>query len=215
MRKLVLAALILAVTASTADARRRHHHRFMIYREAPVMLMAPGTLEGVRSRGGRVDSAARLIPRDWHLMPPDPKWQGRRYMSPEGNAWLAFYATNAANDAQERFKAVAFGDGERVTYLHGERDSLTVSGLKGDNVFYRKVTLACGGTIWRHVAMEYPAGAKERFDRFVTRMSRGFEQIADDACGDNLFASPQPVNAQPKAEEKPEPKPEEKPAAPN
>ena len=46
-------------------------------------------------------------------------------------------------------------------------------------------------------------------------MSRGFEQIADDACGDNLFSSPQPVNAQPKAEEKPEAKPDEKPAAPN
>src|SRR5262245_38379592 len=125
MRKLVLAALILAVTASAADARRRHHHhRFMYYREAPVMLMAPGTMEGKRSRGGRTDSPARLIPRDWHLMPPDPKWQGRRYMSPEGDAWLAFYATGAANDAQERLKAVAFGDGEQVTYLQGARDSL-------------------------------------------------------------------------------------------
>ena len=136
------------------------------------------------------------MPRDWQLMPPDPKWQGRRYMSPEGDAWLAFYATNAANDAQARFKAVAFADGEEVTYLRGERDRLTVSGLKDDKIFYRKVTLACGGTIWRHVAMEYPAAAKEKFRSFRrTRMSRGFEQIADDACGDNLFSSPQPANA--------------------
>ena len=160
MRKIVLAALILAITASAADARRRHHHRFYVYKQAPVMLMAPDAGE-MRSRRGRVDPV-QLIPRDWQLLPPDPNWQGRRYMAPEGDAWLAFYATNAANDAQARFKAVAFGDGEQVTYLHGERDRLTVSGLKGDNIFYRKVTLACGGTIWRHVALEYPAAAKER-----------------------------------------------------
>jgi len=214
MRKLILATLILAVTATAADARRRHH-RHHYYKHAPVMLMMPGAVEAARGERGRIDSPAQFVPRDWQLLPPDPNWQGRRYMAPDGNAWLAFYATNATNDASARFKAVAFADGEEVTYLRGEHDRLTVSGLKGDRIFYRKVTLACGGTIWRHVAMEYPAGAKERFDRFVTRMSRGFEQIADDACGDNLFASPQPVNAQPKAEEKPEPKPEEKPAAPN
>jgi hypothetical protein len=212
MRKLVLAAVILAITATTADARRRHH-RFMVYREAPVMLMAPGadTRSGVadtRFRRTRVDPMQRidpmqLIPRDWQLMAPDPNWQGRRYVSPDRDAWLAFYATNAANDAQARFKAVAFADGENVTYLRGERDRLTVSGLKGDSIFYRKVTLACGGTIWRHVAMEYPAAAKAKFDGFVERLSRGFEQIADDACGDNLFASPQPASAQPKPDDKP------------
>src|ERR1044072_3021413 len=207
MHKLVLAALIVAVTATTADARRRHHHRYMIYQQAPVMLMAPGAAEAMRSRGGRIDSPAQLVPRDWQLMPPDPNWQGRGYMAPDGHAWLAFYATNAANDATARFKAFAFADGEEVTYLRGERDRLTVSGLKGDRIFYRKVMLACGGTIWRHVAMEYPAGAKLEFDRFVERMSRGFDHIADDSCGDNLFSSPQPANApapaQPKADEKP------------
>jgi len=203
MRKIVLAAVILAITASTADARRRHH-RVFIYQQAPVMLMAPDAGD-MRSRRGRVDPV-QLVPRDWQLMPPDPNWQGRRYMSPQGDAWLAFYATNAANDSQARFKAVAFGDGENVTYLHGERDRLTVSGFKDDKIFYRKVTLACGGTIWRHVAMEYPAGAKEKFDRLVERLSRGFEQIADDTCGDNLFSSPQPVSA-------PAQKPDEKPAA--
>ena len=172
------------------------------------MLMMPGAVEAARGERGRIDSPAQLVPRDWQLMPPDPNWQGRRYMAPDGNAWLAFYATNASNDATARFKAVAFADGEDVTYLRGERDRLTVSGLKGDRIFYRKVMLACGGTIWRHVAMEYPASAKITFDRFVEGMSRGFDRIADDACGDNLFSSPQPANApapQPKADEKPAP----------
>ena len=201
MRRIVIAAVVLAVTASAADARRRHHHRFYVYKHAPVMLMAPDAGE-MRSRRGRVDPV-QLVPRDWQLMPPDPNWQGRRYVAPERDAWLAFYAINAADDAQERFKAFAFADGEQVTYLHGEGDRLTVSGLKGDNIFYRKVTLACGGTVWRHLAMEYTAAAKARLDRFVQRLSRGFERIADDSCGGNLFSSPQPASA---------PKPEAKPA---
>ena len=57
--------------------------------------------------------------------------------------------------------------------------------------------------------MEYPAAAKEKFDRFVERLSRGFEQIADDACADNLFSSPQPASAPA------QPKTDDKPAAPN
>ena len=174
------------------------------------MLMAPGTMEGVRSRGGRIDSPARLIPRDWQLQPPDPNWQGRRYLAPDGSAWLALYSSNAANDAAQRFKAVAFADGEEVTYLRGERDRLTVSGFKGDRIFYRKVMLVCGGTQWRHIALEYPAEAKTKFDRYVESVSRGFERIADDGCGDNLFTAPQPASAAPA-----EPKPEEKPATPN
>ena len=210
MRKLVLAALILAVTATAADARRRHHRHHYYYQHAPVMLMGPGAVEAMRGERRRIDSPAQFVPRDWQLMPPDPNWQGRRYMAPDGNAWLAFYATNAANDATARFKAVAFADGEDVKYLRGEHDRLTVSGLKGDRIFYRKVMLACGGTIWRHVAMEYPAAEKPRFDRFVEGMSRGFDRIADDSCGDNLFSSPQPVSAQPKGDEKP--KADEKPA---
>lgn len=206
MRKLVLAALIVAITATAADARRRHHH-YRYYKYAPVMMMMPGAVEAARAERGRIDSPAQLVPRDWQLMPPDPNWQGRRYMAPDGKAWLAFYATNAANDATARFRAVAFADGEDVTYLRGERDRLTVSGLKGERIFYRKVMLACGGSVWRHVAMEYPADEKASFDRFVERMSRGFDRIADDSCGDNLFSSPQPANApapeQPKTDEKP------------
>ncbi len=208
MRRLILAALILAVTATAADARRRHHRH--AYKYAPVMLMMPGAVEAARGERSRIDSPAQLVPRDWQLMPPDPNWQGRRYMAPGGDAWLAFYATGADNDAQARFRAVAFADGEEVTYLRGERDRLTVSGLKGDRIFYRKVMLACGGTVWRHVAMEYPAAEKRDLDRVVERMSRGFDRIADDSCGDTLFSSPQPVNTQPKVDEKP--KADDKPA---
>jgi serine/threonine-protein kinase len=200
----MLIALILAVTATSADARRRRHHS---YYSAPVMMVMPD-VDMARGKRGRGEPA-QFVPRDWQLQAPDPNWQGRRYLAPDGSAWLALYSSNAANDTTARFKAVAFADGEEVTYLRGERDRLTVSGLKGDRIFYRKVVLACGGTTWRHVALEYPAKAKTRFDRYVERVSRGFERIADDGCGDNLFTTPQPASASPA------PKPEEKSATPN
>ena len=210
MQRAVLIALILALTATTADARRRHHRVHFHLRQAPVMMVSPAAEEFAREPRGRIE-AAQIVPRDWQLQPPDPNWQGRRYVAPDGNAWLALYSTNAANDATARFKAVAFADGEEVTYLRGERDRMTVSGLKADRIYYRKVMLACGGAQWRHVAVEYPAQDKARFDRFVENVSRGFERIADDGCGDNLFTTPQPAAAAPAA-----PKPEEaKPAKPN
>jgi len=207
MRRVMLIALILAVTATSADARRRHHRYYI--RHAPVMMVMPDA-DMARGMRGRIESSAQFVPRDWQLQPPDPNWQGRRYVAPDGSAWLALYSANAANDAAARFKAVAFVDGEEVTYLRGERERLTVSGLKGDRIFYRKVALACGGTQWRHIALEYPAEAKTRFDRYVESISRGFERIADDGCGDNLFTTPQPASAAPAA-----PKPEERPARPN
>jgi hypothetical protein len=209
---------LLVFTAPAAQARWRHHHFSRHFYGRPVLLPAPERArpDTARSRDTRDTGVAELVPRDWQLQPASPAWQGRRYVSPDGSAWIALYATSAANDAATRFKAVAFGDGEELTYLRGERDRLTVSGLKGDAIFYRKVMLACGGTVWRHIAAEYPAAAKYNFDGIIERMSRTFERIADDACGESVFTHPQPVSNASKPDEKPaSEKPAEKPAAPN
>ena len=211
----VAAILILLALPTAADARGRHHHFGRHFDVRQVLLPATETARPDRLRPRDTD-AAELVPRDWQLQPASPAWQGRRYISPDGSAWIALYATAAANDAAARFKAVGFGDGEELTYLRGERDRLTVSGLKGDAIFYRKVMLACGGTVWRHVAAEYPAAAKRNFDGIIERMSRAFERVADGACGESVFTHPQPVANAPKPEEKPiGEKPTEKPAAPN
>src|SRR3954471_16055798 len=143
MQRAVLIVLILALTATTADARRRHHRGHHYYlRHAPVMMVPPAAEDLAREPGGRIE-ISQIVPRDWQLQPPDPNWQGRRYVAPDGNAWLALYSVNAANDAAARFKAIAFADGEEMTYLRGERERMTVSGFKGDRIFYRKVMLAC------------------------------------------------------------------------
>jgi len=80
MRRIVLAAVILAVTASVADARRQHHHRFYVYKHAPVMLMAPR--QYLLSQGDarlRRDGLAPFSP--WNFLPP-PR--------PGSTAWKAW-----------------------------------------------------------------------------------------------------------------------------
>jgi hypothetical protein len=104
MRRIVLIALILAISATAADARHRHYR----WHRAPVMMIGPGipAMEMPRdgrekrgldmSRGERRDSG--FIPADWKLQPEDPNFSGRRYMAPDGSAWLALYSAPADKD---------------------------------------------------------------------------------------------------------------------
>ena len=201
MGRILLIALILAVSATAADARRRHHYR---WHRAPVMMIAPGVppMEMPREmrdgremrgldlpRGERRDSG--FIPAGWQLQPADPNFSGRRYMAPDGSAWLALYSAPADKDkVAAHLKEVAFAEGEEVTYLRGARDWLAVSGLKGDRVYYRKAALACGGTQWRHIAFEYPQDQKPTLDRMVERAAQAFDRLAEDSCGGDLFTHP-------------------------
>jgi hypothetical protein len=192
MQRILLIALVLALSATAADARRRHHgHR---WHRAPVMMIGPG-VEMPRAlrfldmpRGERRDS---FIPADWKLQPEDPNFSGRRYMAPDGSAWLALYSAPADKDkVAAHLKEVAFADGEEVTYLRGTRDRLAVSGTKGDRVYYRKAALACGGMQWRHIAFEYPADQKRTLDRVVERAAQAFDRLTEESCGGDLFTHP-------------------------
>jgi serine/threonine-protein kinase len=174
MRKLLLAVLLLAVTATAADARRRGHG---------YLRTGPGPVVGIEA----------LIPSDWRLAPQEQNWQGRRFVSPEGDAWLALYSSPADAQALDaHLKQVAFVEGEDITYLRREREWLVVSGFKGakeDRIFYRKVVLACGGSTWRHIAFEYPAEAKRAFDRFVERVAVAMDQAARLDCNETVGRS--------------------------
>jgi len=155
----------------------------------PNMDMPPETRGLDMPRESRRDSG--FIPADWKLQPADPNFSGRRYMAPDGSAWLALYSAPADKDkVAAHLKEVAFADGEDVTYLRGAREWLAVSGLKGDRVYYRKAAIACGGTIWRHLAFEYPAEQKPTLDRMVERAAQAFDRLAEESCGGDLFTHP-------------------------
>jgi hypothetical protein len=195
MGRILLIALLLALTVSDADARRRHHRH---WRGAPVMMIAPGMEFPPEMRGApgdgrepRARSDSSFIPAGWTLQPEDPKFSGRRYVAPDGSAWLALYSAAVEKDnVAAHLKDVAFADGEEVTYLRGARDWLAVSGLKAGRVYYRKAMLACGGTIWRHIAWEYPAEQKQSLDRVVERAAQVFDRLADESCGGDMFTHP-------------------------
>jgi serine/threonine-protein kinase len=247
MRRILLAALLLALAAGTADARHRRHHGFFDLgfdrdrgerygqRSDRYGRDDPGFGErygrGRRDRQGRdygrdngrdsgrddpmtgfggVDryrQARRgvdaLVPADWQLQPPDPRWSGQRFLSPEGNAWLALYSAPADTEPRDaHLKKVAFVEGEELSYLRREPDWLVVSGHKGERIFYRKAVLACGGQRWRHVAFEYPADQKGGFDQLVTRAARVLDGDGED-CATPLRGPSEPPS--PTATEPPAP----------
>src|SRR5438552_3879249 len=186
-RTVVLAALVLALTAGAVDAQRRGRHYYRdIEDTVPVPeSYAPGSLERGRFDGYRGRHVRRrtpsnilaLVPADWRKEPPDPNWRGHRYVSPAGDASVAFYGRPAAELARDQYlKALAIVEGEEATYLRRERDWLVVFGFKGDKRernFYRKVVLACGGRQWRHIVLEYPVEAKRSFERLIEGLSDG------------------------------------------
>src|SRR6266542_2952592 len=165
MGKALLIVLILVLTATAADARRRGHRHYGGHGFYPMEM-----------------------PPDWQRQPPDPNWHGRRFLSPDGQSWLAAYSSPADRGAlAAHLKEVAFVEGEEITYLQGERSWIAVSGFKGDRIFYRKVVLACAGKTWRQIAFEYPAQAKRALDELVSRVSRALEPDANDEnCGSEL-----------------------------
>ena len=103
MRRFVLIALIVAFSATAADARRRHHHHR--WHGAPVMMLNPDMPDAEMPRDMRGLDAPQarrnssFIPADWKLQPEDPNFSGRRYMAPDGSAWLALYSAPADKEA--------------------------------------------------------------------------------------------------------------------
>jgi serine/threonine-protein kinase len=123
----------------------------------------------------------KMIPPGWQEVREDPQWRGRRFVSPDGSAWFAVSAAPAADRSlREHMDRVAYREGERITYQRRTRGFIAVSGFKGDRIFYRRANLACGGTRWHHIALEYPAEDKRKMDALVTHISHGLQHYDDD-----------------------------------
>jgi hypothetical protein len=124
-----------------------------------------------------------LVPPGWVRLPDDANQAGPRYRSPDGRAVLLGYASPADRPTREAMDAIAFRDGERITYHRRARSWIAVSGYRGDRIFYRKSNLACGGERWHHIALEYPAADKRKMDRTVTWIAHGMNRY--DRCRRN------------------------------
>ena len=195
MRRVFLIALLLALSASQADARHHGFHRYRYWGHLPRGMVAAVPYAIGRSLQRSVQGN-QFPPPTWQLQPPDPNWQGRRFVSPDGTAWLAFYASSADGEQPSaHLKAVAFVDGEEITALHANSDQLIVTGAKGDRTFYRKARIACGGQAWHHVALEFPFTTDRQqaysYEMLVAQASRALDSADEQGCeGQTAESSP-------------------------
>jgi hypothetical protein len=65
-----------------------------------------------------------------------------------------------------------YREGERITYQRRGGSWLAVSGYRNGDIFYRKSNLACRGTRWHIIELEYPREAKVPLDPIVTEIAR-------------------------------------------
>ena len=191
MRGVLLILLMLASVAGSADARRyRHYQRYPYNAVTPAeprsRLPPPQTEPGYAPdelADRRSQAPVRLAPADWREEAADPALKGQRFVSPDGNAWFIAYTVPAGDEGiAGHMKAVAFGDGEQVTYLRGERTWIAVGGFKQNRIFYRAAMLACGGDRWHHIAFEYPASAKTEMRAFVERAATTVRNSDNSSC---------------------------------
>src|SRR5262245_41603642 len=128
MRTILLIALVLTFTAGETAARHRRHSHCRYWGHVPRVMLAPSS--DALSRSSRAYARGQMLefpPSTWQLQPPDPKWRGQRYVSPEGDAWLAFYASPTAGEpVSAHFKTLAFADGEEIIALQADRLQLAV-----------------------------------------------------------------------------------------
>ena len=188
MPRILGACLVLLLLLSPAAARHRHHHRHH-HQPASTADLGDPAWAG-RDRTARAD-LSEFVPAGWALQPPDPKWTGKRFVSPDGRAWFAAYSSEvAAEPISYHLRSVAFTDGETLTFIRGESDWIAVAGTKGDRMFFRKAVIACGGRTWHHIAFEYPIALSRYVDPLLRRASLAIDASENDGCDTPVAKTP-------------------------
>ena len=123
-----------------------------------------------------------VVPAGWIQQPRQSNTEPLKFTSPDETASLTLYATPAEKSRRSR-SAFEIAEGERVTYRRSTPRFVAVSGFRGDRIFYRKSNLACRGTRWHHVALEYAAEDKRKMDTLVTRVAHGMNRFDHDCRG--------------------------------
>jgi len=124
-----------------------------------------------------------LVPRTWTQDLADPETRTRRFVSPDHRSSMTTRQTRAHRLALQRdIDAIAFRAGEEITYQRRGSTWIAVSGYRDGKIFYRKSNLACGGTRWHHVELEYPREQKLQMDATVTHIARAMTAYHQD-CG--------------------------------
>ena len=190
MRAAFLLPLVLLLGTQAADARHyryRYWHRGYNFeaRHGVPLGVLPSPEQGPNAAPSpRTQHTGRPFPpSEWRLQPVNANQKGRRYLSPDGAASLAFDANPSGSEsASEHLKSVAFADGEQVLTLVGNQSELLVTGTKDHRTFIRKARLACGGREWHQVMLEFPTGAQREYSRVGEQAVRALDLADEDGC---------------------------------
>src|SRR3954447_24368411 len=145
-----------------------------------TLILAGSLLVGIAAPTKATSSP---VPSGWTQEQADPETRTRRFASPNGRAWLQTRQTFADRSALDQdMDDIAYRDGEQITYQKRGRTWIAVSGYWGDQIFYRKSNLACGGTRWHHIEFGYQREDKKRMDAAVARMARGMTEYSNDCA---------------------------------
>jgi hypothetical protein len=113
------------------------------------------------------------VPADWRSDPPPENGDGLIFNAPDGSARLVVSGSLHVWDTVAEGMAVyeTPEQDRNVAYRHREPRAITLSGTKGDLIFYEKHMLSCRDQIWNSIYLEYPAARKKDFDALVTHVA--------------------------------------------
>jgi hypothetical protein len=112
-------------------------------------------------------------PAGWVEQPAPDNDDGRVFKRRDGRATLIVNGGFVSEDtpAAAIESRAQPEEGERVTLSKKSARSVTVSGFKGDQIFYRHMILTCSDQVWNHVEFIYPAAEKAAFDPLVAHVA--------------------------------------------
>jgi hypothetical protein len=115
---------------------------------------------------------------------------GRVLRSADGKARM-IVATfdNTENLSLTAYRSFLLSDiynGTELDYQPLKPRWFVLSGVKGDQIFYERVTFSCGGRLINSWALTYPAAERKLYDRVVERIAKTYSvgAGADGSCGD-------------------------------
>jgi hypothetical protein len=104
-------------------------------------------------------------------------------MSPNGSARLtASWTATSQQPLTQHMRDIAFGTGEKLDYIEGGSDWIAVSGIKGDQRFYREAVLACEGRRWHQIEVDYPIAEVRSMTKILEQSSRALMRTREAGC---------------------------------
>lgn len=104
---------------------------------------------------------------------------GRAFVSPDGRARLLVGTfENTANFDLAGYRAYLLKEnytGARLDYERTKDRWFVISGVRGDTMFYERVSFTCGGRLVNSWAMLYPVSERNTYDRVVEAVARSYQ----------------------------------------